>query len=151
MADQKLENDSASEAGARAVKGFGALRKLFFLHGVATLAAAIALTVSPGAIPAVAGIHVDPDSYLIAYLLAGAEFGFSFLSFGGCRLTDARSLRLVAYSCVVFHGTSAVLEAYVAQGQQENTVLWINIVVRIVVIALFVFFSRKADESVPAP
>ena len=131
------------------MKRFGGLRKLLFLHGLATLAAAIGLTVSPGTIPAVAGIQLDPGSYLIAYLLAGAEFGLSFLSFGGCRLTDARALRLIAYSCIVFHGTSVLLEAYVACGQRENTVLWINIGVRIVIIALFGFFARNTAGSAP--
>ncbi|RUL66265.1 hypothetical protein EKH79_06185 [Dyella dinghuensis] len=129
------------------MKRFGGLRKLLFIHGLATLAAVVGLTVSPAAIPAVAGIHLDPGSYLMAYLLAGAEFGLSFLSFGGCRLTDARGLRLIAYSCIVFHGTSALLEAYVAYGQRENTVLWINIAVRIVIIALFAFFARPAAKS----
>jgi hypothetical protein len=132
------------------VKRFGGLRTLLFLHGLATLAAAVGLAVSPGAIPAVAGIHLDPGSYLIAYLLAGAEFGLSFLSLGGSCLTDARAIRLIAYSCIVFHGTSAVLEAYVAYGQRENAVLWINIAVRIIIIALFAFFARKAAGSPPA-
>jgi len=58
-----------------------------------------------------------------------------------------RALRLIAYSCIVFHGTSVVLEAYVACGQRENTVLWINIAARIVIIALFAFFARNAAES----
>jgi hypothetical protein len=102
------------------VKRFGGLRKLLFLHGLATLAAAIGLTVSPGTIPAVAGIHLDPGSYLIAYLLAGAEFGLSFLSFGGCRLADARALRLIAYSCIVFHGTSVVLEPMSPVGSEKT-------------------------------
>jgi hypothetical protein len=128
------------------MKGFSGLQKLFFVHGLATLGAAIGLTFWPGAIPAVAGIHLDSGSYLVAYLLAGAEFGLSFLSFGASRLTDPRALRLIAYSCIVFHGTSAVLEAYVAYGQRENTVLWINIAVRIIIMALFGFFSRKAVE-----
>jgi hypothetical protein len=110
----------------------------------ATLAAATGLVISPRTIPAVAGIPLAPDSYLMAYLLAGAEFGLSFLSFGGSRLTDPRALRLVAYSCIVFHATSAALEAYVALGRSENTVLWINIVVRIAIVALFAFFARRS-------
>jgi hypothetical protein len=101
------------------MKRFGGLRKLLFLHGLATLAAAVGLAVLPGAIPAVAGIHLDPGSYLIAY------------------------------GCIVFHGASVVLEAYVAYGQRENTVLWINIAVRIIIIGLFAFFARKRSESVP--
>jgi hypothetical protein len=125
------------------VKPFGALRKLLFFHGLATLAAAITLVVSPGMIPAVAGIDLDHASYLIAYLLAGAEAGLSFLSFGACRLTDARALRLIAWSCIVFHGTSAVLEVYVACGPGAHTVLWFNIAVRIVIIALFAFLARR--------
>jgi hypothetical protein len=128
------------------MNGFSGLRKLFFVHGLATLGAAIGLTFWPAAIPAVAGIHLDSDSYLIAYLLAGAEFGLSFLSFGAARLTDPRALRLIAYSCIVFHGTSALLEAYVAYGQRGNTILLVNIAVRIVIIALFAFLSRKTAE-----
>jgi hypothetical protein len=128
----------------------GGLRKLLFIHGMATLAAAIGLTVSPAAIPAVAGIHLEPGSYLLAYLLAGAEFGLSFLSFGGSRLSNAQALRLIAYSCIVFHGTSVLLEIYVAARQPGNGVLWINIAVRIVVIALFAFLSSKGKERATA-
>jgi hypothetical protein len=44
-----------------------------------------------------------------------------------------------------------LLEAYVADGQQESTVLWINIAVRIVIIALFAFFARNPAGSAPEP
>jgi hypothetical protein len=55
------------------------LRILFFVHGLITLAAAVVLTIAPGMIPSVVGIHFDTSSSLIACLLAGAEFGFAKL------------------------------------------------------------------------
>ena len=86
------------------------LRVLLVVHGCITLAAGLVLTVAPSLIPSVGGIHLEPSAYLLAYLLAGAEFGFSVLSFGSSRLTDARALRLVAWTCMVFHASSGVLE-----------------------------------------
>jgi len=71
------------------------LRRLLMAHGLITLAAAIVLTVAPGLIPSMVGIHLEPGAYLIAYLLAGAEFGFAVLSFGGSRLADAKARRLI--------------------------------------------------------
>jgi hypothetical protein len=53
------------------------LRRLLIFHGFITLAAAIVLTVAPGVIPGVVGIHLGPNAYMVAYLLAGAEFGFA--------------------------------------------------------------------------
>jgi hypothetical protein len=67
------------------------LRLLFLAHGVITLAAAIVLVVDPRLIPSVAGINLERSAYLVAYLLAGAEFGFAVLSFGASRLADARA------------------------------------------------------------
>jgi hypothetical protein len=78
------------------------LRALLVVHGCITLAAAIALTAAPGLIPGVVGIVLEPSAYVLVYLLAGAEFGFAVLSFGGSRLTDARALRLIASSCIAF-------------------------------------------------
>ena len=77
-----------------------------------TAAAGIVLTVAPSLIPSVVGIHLEPSAYVLAYLLAGAEFGLAVLSFGGSRLTDSRALRLIAWSCIAFHGSSGVLEVY---------------------------------------
>jgi hypothetical protein len=125
---------------------FGGLRKLLIIHGVVTLAAAIVLALSPGLIPSMVGIRLAPNADLLAYLLAGAEFGIAFLSFGGSRLADPQALRLMAGGCIVFHGTSALLEAYVAWQQVGNPWLVANIVARIVIVALFVWFSRPAGR-----
>jgi hypothetical protein len=125
---------------------FGGLRKLLIIHGVVTLAAAIVLALSPGLIPSMVGIRLAPNADLLAYLLAGAEFGIAFLSFGGSRLADPQALRLMAGGCIVFHGTSGLLEAYAAWQQVGNPWLVANIVARIVIVALFVWFSRPAGR-----
>jgi hypothetical protein len=89
---------------------------------------------------------LKPPAYLLAYLLAGAEFGIAFLSFGGSRLADPRGLRLIAGGCIVFHAMSALLELYAVSGQMGNHVLLANIVARMVIVALFVYFSRSTAE-----
>lgn len=86
------------------------LRTLLLIHGFISLAAAIVLTLAPGLIPGTVGIHLEPSADLLAYLLAGAEFALAVLSFGGSRLSDAQALRLIAWCCIAFHGSSAVLE-----------------------------------------
>jgi len=125
---------------------FGGLRKLLIIHGVITLAAAIVLTVSPGLIPRIAGVRLAPNADLLAYLLAGAEFGIASLSFGGARLSDPRALRVMAGACIVFHATSALLETYAALRQIGNQLLVANIVGRVAIVLLFVWFSRRAAE-----
>lgn len=125
---------------------FAGLRKLLVIHGVITLAAAIVLTVSPGLIPRMAGVRLEANGYLLAYLLAGAEFGIAFLSFGGSRLSEPRGLRLVAGTCMVFHAASALLEAYAASRQVGNRLLVANIAARLIIVALFAWFSRRTAE-----
>jgi hypothetical protein len=125
---------------------FEGLRKLLILHGVITLAAAVVLAVSPGLIPSMAGVSLTPDAYLLAYLLSGAEFGIAFVSFGGSRLADPGALRMIAGSCMIFHATSALLEIYAICRQQGNRVLVANVVARLIIIALFAFFSRRTAK-----
>ena len=76
----------------------------------------------------------------IAYLLAGAEFGLAVLSFGGSRLTDPRALRLIAWSLIVFHGSSGLLEAY-AFAQGVSVAILGNVVARAVIVGLFGYLS----------
>jgi hypothetical protein len=120
---------------------FRGLRRLLIIHGLITLAASIVLTIAPGAIPGIVGIHLEPGSYLVAYLLAAAEFGFAVLSFGGSRLNDPQALRLVAWSCIAFHASSGVLALY-AYPQNNNGLILVNVAARAVIVALFAFLSR---------
>lgn len=117
------------------------LRALLVVHGVITMAAGIVLTVAPGLIPSIVGIHLEPNANVLDYLLAGAEFGLAVLSFGGSRLTDARGLRLIAWSCIVFHGSSGILELY-AYTQGAGLAILGNVVARAVIVGLFAYLSR---------
>ena len=119
------------------------LRLLLLVHGLITLAAAVVLAVDPGLIPSIVGIRLERNADLVAYLLAGAEFGFAVLSFGGSRLSDERALRLIAWSCVAFHGLSAVLETY-AYFQGVSPAILANIVARLIIIGLFLALSTAS-------
>jgi len=117
------------------------LRTLLVVHGFITLAAGIVLSVAPDLIPSVVGIHLESSSVLVAYLLAGAEFGFAVLSFGSSRLTEPRALKLIVWTCIAFHGSSVILEVY-AYTQGVNGAIWANVAVRVVIIILFAYLSK---------
>ncbi len=120
---------------------FRKLRYLLLVHGLITLAAAVVLMVDPGLIPSAVGIRLQPGSNLVAYLLAGAEFGFAVLTIGGSRLEDSRALSLVASSCIAFHGLSGILEIY-AYVQGVSSIVLTNVMARLIIIVLFLVFSR---------
>ncbi|GLQ45840.1 hypothetical protein GCM10007862_08910 [Dyella lipolytica] len=120
------------------------LRTLLIAHGLVTLAAAVVLVIAPSLIPSIIGIHLEQNAHVIAYLLAGAEFGIAVLSFGGSRLTDPQALRLVAWSCMAFHGSSGVLEAY-AYARGASAVILGNAAARVVIVALFAYFSKEKN------
>jgi hypothetical protein len=117
------------------------LRVLLVVHGCITLAAGLVLTIAPSLIPSVVGIYLVPSAYVLAYLLAGAEFGFSVLSFGGSRLTDARALRLIAWTCIVFHASSGVLELY-AYAHGASVAILGNVVARAIIVGIFAYLSK---------
>jgi hypothetical protein len=117
------------------------LRILLVAHGVVTMAAGIVLAVAPGLIPGMVGVHLEPNAYVLAYLLAGAEFGLAVLSFGGSRVTDSRAIRLIVLSCIVFHGSSGALELY-AYAQGAGVVILTNALARVVIVGLFIGLSR---------
>jgi hypothetical protein len=116
------------------------LRILLVMHAVITFAAGVVLVVAPGAIPGMVGIELSPGSFLICYLLAGAEFVIAFLSAYGacCRGVGAR--HAVIGTLIVFHGSTAALELY-ALMQGLDARLWANVALRIAVIALFAWFG----------
>ncbi len=118
------------------------LRTLLVVHGFITLAAAIVLVVAPGLIPSVVGIDLEPGADVLAYLLAGAEFGLAVLSFGASRVTDSRALRLIVWSLIAFHGSSGVLEVY-AYLQGVDVAIIGNVAARVVIVILFAWLSRK--------
>jgi hypothetical protein len=112
------------------------LERLLFVHGWVTLAAGLVLIARPQFIPGTVGIHIEPNAYLLAYLLAGTELGFAVLSFGGSRLADRAALRLIVWSCIAFHGSSAVLEMYAYIRGVRIAILG-NVTARIIIVGLF--------------
>ena len=78
------------------------LRLLFGIHAILTFTAGVVLIAAPGAIPSTVGVHIEPEAYLLCYLLAAAEFSVSALSWGARTITDARALRVIVIACIVF-------------------------------------------------
>jgi hypothetical protein len=117
------------------------LRALLVVHGFITLAAALALGIAPALIPGFVGVRLDPSANLVAYLLAGAEFGIAFLSFGGAQLSERRALRLIAWTLIAFHTCSAILEI-VACAQGVSPAILANVIARAIIVALFAYLSR---------
>jgi hypothetical protein len=116
------------------------LRILLVIHAIITFAAGAVLVVEPEAIPSAISIHLGPGAFLVCYLLAGAEFSFAFLSFHGSQCRDPQVIRLVVRAIIVLHASTAVLEIY-ALTQGIDVRLWSNVALRVIVIALFVYFG----------
>jgi hypothetical protein len=113
--------------------------------------AGLVLIVRPAAIPATIGIRLAADTYLLSYLLAAAEFGFATLSWLGARLTDAPAVRATMLACVVFHGTSALLEVVVWRSHAAPALL-ANIVARLIIVSAFLaLLPRRQDSGRPSP
>ena len=118
------------------------LRLLFTVHAIATLAAASVLVVAPAAIPTAVGIVIAPSAFLLCYLLAAAELSIGIVSWGARNLTDAKALRLVAASFVVFHGASAILELWAFVNGLSARIL-ANVVLRVVAVTLFAYYRNR--------
>lgn len=116
------------------------LKNIFVLHGLVTLAAGIVLVIDPNLIPSVVGIHLPASSYLVPYLLGTAELCIAAISLGASRLTDVSALRMITWSFIVLHGTTALVEVF-AYTQGLDALIWGNIILRIVVIAIFAYFG----------
>jgi hypothetical protein len=116
------------------------LRVLFTVHAIATTAAAIVLVLAPTAIPGTVGIMIMPSAFLLCYLLAAAEFCIGVVSWGARELTDAKALRVVVTSFIVFHGASAIFELWAFTAGLSGR-LWANVVFRLVAVTLFAYYG----------
>ncbi|MCW3122761.1 MAG: hypothetical protein JWQ38_2253 [Flavipsychrobacter sp.] len=116
------------------------LSRLLLFHAIITLAAGVVLIVAPQLIPGTVGIHLPHDAYLLCYLLAGSELGLAAMSFYGRSLNDVKALRVISLTCIVLHASSAILEVY-AYTQGLSAAIWGNIVLRIVVVGLFIYYG----------
>jgi hypothetical protein len=116
------------------------LRLLFTLHAIATIAAAIVLVLAPTAIPRTVGIIIMPSAFLLCYLLAAAELCIGVVSWGARKLTDAKALRVVVTSFIVFHGASAIFELWALTAGLSRRI-WANVVFRFVAVTLFAYYG----------
>jgi hypothetical protein len=122
------------------------VRILFIAHGLVTAAAGIVLIVVPALIPSAVSIALPPSANLLPYLLGGVELGVAVLSIGAARLRDAAAIRLIAVSFAVLLGVSAVVEV-LALAQGADPFLWGNVVLRVVVAALFVLVAIRVGSA----
>ena len=121
-----------------------ALRAVFFVHGLITLAGAVVLTAFPTAIPSAVGITIARPDYLLVYLVAAAELPVAVLSFGAIRITDWAALRLIVTTLVVLHLTSGILDIVYMALTEPNATMISNTVLRFAVVAVFLVVWRSA-------
>jgi len=121
-----------------------ALRAVFVVHGLITLAGAAVLMVFPTAIPSAVGITLERQDYLLVYLVAAAELAVAVLSFGAARLTDPDALRLIVATLVVLHLTSGILDLVYMGITQVNATMIANSVLRFTVVVVFLVVWRSA-------
>ena len=122
-----------------------ALRILLLVNAFATLAAGLALFVSPGFLGAAVDIEIASDAYFVYYLLGAAELGIAALCFQALRLTDAAALRVVCWTMIVFHAASGFAGVY-AFASGLSPAVWANVALRVLMIGLFAWIGlrRKA-------
>jgi hypothetical protein len=121
-------------------------RHVFRAHAAITAIAGVVLAGWPSAIPAVVGIHITHDAYLLSYLLAAAEFSFAILSWFAAKLVDAAAIRAIILACVVLHAISGLLEAIIWR-ERPAPVLLGNIVARLLIVAAFAWLLPRSAES----
>ena len=122
------------------------LRAVLVAHGIVTLAAAVVLAVFPAAIPATVGIELSREGFLLSYFLAAAELAIGVLSIGAVRVTDRRALTLILDVFILFHLATAGLEVIYLGLTGMDTVIVVNVVIRVAVSAAFVFARRAVGR-----
>ena len=115
-----------------------ALRAVFLVHGLITLAGFVVLAVFPAAIPSMVGITLLRSDYLLVYLVAAAELAVAVLSFGAVRITDWAAVSLIVTTLVVLHATSGILDVVYMMLTHPNATMVSNTVLRFAVAAVLV-------------
>ena len=118
------------------------LNLLLSAHAAITFVATWVLVLFPSVIPALVGVTLTENQYLICYLLAAFELCMAYLSWQSRRINDPHALSLVVKTIILLHGSSAVLELDVAL-QTMSLVLMVNIVARLIVCGVFYCFGLR--------
>ena len=92
--------------------------------------------ISPEAIPKMVDVSVSKNQYILCYFLAACEFGIAYLSFQTTKIREAKAIRIILFSFIIFHLATAVLEVFVLQNGVSKALI-LNIILRIVVSLLF--------------
>jgi hypothetical protein len=122
------------------------LRAMFLVNAFAALSAAIVLVVSPNAIPGVAGLHLDPDEFLLCYLLAGAEAAIAMLCIYAFCSRCEEVTRVAAMTLIVLHASTSALAAF-AILQGASTGIWWNIVARVLIVIAIILGLRALSAA----
>ena len=118
------------------------LNLLLSAHAAITFVATWVLVLFPSVIPALVGVTLTENQYLICYLLAAFELCMAYLSWQSRRINDPHALSLVVKTIILLHGSSAVLELDVAL-QTMSLALMVNIVARLIVCGVFYCFGLR--------
>lgn len=116
------------------------LNRLFIIHAIVTFAAGVVLIAAPEKIPNTVGIHIDQQAYFLCYLLGSAELALAFLSYFSRTLTEYKSLRLISFTFIAFHFSTAAVELY-AFTQGASVKLFVNMALRIIIAVLFLYYG----------
>jgi hypothetical protein len=116
------------------------LKILLIAHAIITFAAGVVLFVAPAAIPGAVDVTINPDQYLICYLLGAAELAIAFLSLAARKLTDPQAIRIIVWMLIIFHATTGIAETY-AFARGTSTGILANVALRVIVVALFAHYG----------
>jgi hypothetical protein len=125
-------------------------RIVFVAHGAITLAAAVVLVVAPGLIPSTVGIQLPPGGELLAYLLAGCEFGVAVISLMAATVTDGLAIHVIAAGFAALHLLTGILEVVALVGGAAPF-LWGNVVVRVVATVAFAIIAFRPPRPAFSP
>jgi hypothetical protein len=108
---------------------------LLVIHALGTGAATAVLAIWPAAIPAVAGVKLGSEQFILCYFLSGSEAALCLMCIQALR-SQQRDLRRMTFQVlIVFHGFTVALSV-VWMLHAANLVVILNIAVRVVLASL---------------
>lgn len=122
------------------------LRYVLVLNALGCLVAALVLFGFPSAIPALIGIKIQPDQYMICRLVGASELAIAAACSIAIRRPSRQSYDLCIVVLVVLHaGSITAVAAEIVD--HSNAVVVANIVVRAVIIALLLALVRSRPTA----
>lgn len=118
------------------------LRLVLLLNAVATLAAALALTLAPNLIPATVGIVLPDNSRFVTDLLAACELAFAVLAVLALRARSDETIRLAVWTLITLHAASGLF-GLLALSQGLGGAIAANVVARLVIVGLLAWFGLR--------